>query len=180
MAPVTILAIRLFAPVRAAYLTLVACPSMHPYRAGVALKYGMTEGLHRKSAPQKFSGEPVGEVPPDRYASDGWLYQIQDLFYVVDYLVCVYEDDSKVNYPLPDKALRGLGRCDFVQKWNYPDSFDGEAIRDWSYAITAQIAISMILTLCAMAWLRGMTKPTTAPPKLTEADRLPWRTSVSS
>jgi hypothetical protein len=135
MAPVTILAIGSFAPVRAAYLTLVACPSMHPYRAGVALKYGMTEGLHRKSAPQKFSGEPVGDAPPDRYASDGWLYQIQDLFYVVDYLVCVYEDDSKVNYPLPDKALRGLGRCDFVQKWNYPDSFDGEAIRDWPYGL---------------------------------------------
>lgn len=120
--------------VKAAYLSLVACPATHPYQPGIELKYGETEAMARRPG-KEFGGEPLRDAPPDRYASNGWLYEIDDNPFVAEYLICVYADDSKVNYPLPDHAQRGQGRCDFVSKWDYPDSFEGEFIRDWPYGL---------------------------------------------
>lgn len=118
---------------KAEYLRLVACPSMHPYRPGIALKYGDTEMMARRPG-KEFGGSPLRNAPPDRYASNGWIYVLDDNPSIVEYLICVYEDDSEVDYPLPDKAIRGQGRCDFVHKWD-GRNFEGEFIRDWPYGL---------------------------------------------
>lgn len=105
-------------------LTLVACPAMHPSKPGVPFKHGTLGGLYDGGTKETTSG------PLQYYAKDGWAYRLDD-DPVLDYLICVYADESIEKYPLPDVKTRGLGRCDYVNRWNDADITSDAFVPAW-------------------------------------------------
>ena len=72
--------------------------------------------------------------PPGIHAKDGWAYIMDDRTDSMDTLVCIYADESRVSFPLPDRKIRGLGTCHFVTKWAYEDMND-KFLPSWPYGV---------------------------------------------